>query len=344
MAELEVPVANRNRSDGGLVGEHVGAGTGSGDEVKPQNVPQPPSEDAGQAAVVTGWARNNREWVLQQLRKRRPGRPFPIGNVRKFLSMMWVKKHARGGEEGNPDPDERLDEMDRKMMVEMFLEKEPFEWMSPASRQKAARPGRRDRRWSRGKARLLIHKEDNYGYPVSKTKPWFRDFIASVLPQSFVEGKVLIMDGASYHDKKANWNGIVGGIPARAAANPNDPAIPELARVLLGRDPRPRLDRHGKQTSPLDYVPPYSPQFNPIERIFGKVKRRISALMRRRRLNVSLAVHDAFSRVTARDVRRSVLASGYYDGPALEILRRWHGGGVSIDDERDLQERIKWRS
>ncbi len=68
---------------------------------------------------------------------------------------------------------------------------------------------------------------------------------------------------------------------------------------------------HGRDARVLD-LPPYSPDFNPIEQVFSKIK---TELRRRRELRRRKAVEDAFGEsldwITGEDARNYFANSGY---------------------------------
>jgi transposase len=68
------------------------------------------------------------------------------------------------------------------------------------------------------------------------------------------------------------------------------------------------------------YLPPYSPDFNPIEKIWAKVK----ALLRKAAARTTEALWDAIAQalkaVTAEDCRGCFKACGYHATPECEVL------------------------
>jgi putative transposase len=53
----------------------------------------------------------------------------------------------------------------------------------------------------------------------------------------------------------------------------------------------------------LIYLPPYSPDFNPIENFWSKVKNTLRSLGARTYQALDLAISDAFSQVSLKDIR-----------------------------------------
>lgn len=88
------------------------------------------------------------------------------------------------------------------------------------------------------------------------------------------------------------------------------PALPENAIVVMDNLPahkvqgvKEKLEKAGVQ---LLYLPPYSPDFNPIELMWSKVKTFLRAAKARTVDELQLAVREALSRVTSSD------AQGYF--------------------------------
>jgi len=61
----------------------------------------------------------------------------------------------------------------------------------------------------------------------------------------------------------------------------------------------------------LIFLPPYSPDFNPIELVFSKLKTRLRRLAARTQETLEDAIADALSTVTAQDVRNCFRHCGY---------------------------------
>ncbi len=58
-------------------------------------------------------------------------------------------------------------------------------------------------------------------------------------------------------------------------------------------------------------LPPYSPDFNPIEQIFAKLKALLRTAAARTVPNLWNAIQQAFARFTAEECRNSLAAAGY---------------------------------
>jgi transposase len=59
------------------------------------------------------------------------------------------------------------------------------------------------------------------------------------------------------------------------------------------------------------YLPPYSPDMNPIEKIFSKVKAWLRSVKARTETALYTAIGDALRRITASDCRNCFRAAGY---------------------------------
>ncbi len=59
------------------------------------------------------------------------------------------------------------------------------------------------------------------------------------------------------------------------------------------------------------YLPPYSPDFNPIEQVFAKVKALLRAAAARTATDLTLAIADAFAAVRPDECRNDLTAAGY---------------------------------
>jgi len=53
----------------------------------------------------------------------------------------------------------------------------------------------------------------------------------------------------------------------------------------------------------VKFLPPYSPDFNPIEKMWSKVKERLRSLEARTQTQLSRAISEAFSSITAEDAK-----------------------------------------
>ena len=67
----------------------------------------------------------------------------------------------------------------------------------------------------------------------------------------------------------------------------------------------------------LLYLPPYSPDFNPIEQIFAKLKRQLRSAEARTVPDLWDAIRQAFARFTPRECRNCLAAAGYADDLAV---------------------------
>ena len=67
----------------------------------------------------------------------------------------------------------------------------------------------------------------------------------------------------------------------------------------------------------LLYLPPYSPDFNPIEQIFAKLKALLRTAAARTIPELWKAVRDAFAHITAQECRNCLAAAGYENDLAV---------------------------
>jgi transposase len=65
------------------------------------------------------------------------------------------------------------------------------------------------------------------------------------------------------------------------------------------------------------YLPPYSPEFNPIEQIFSKLKHLLRTAATRTVPDLWAAIREAFTRVTPTECRNCLTAAGYDDDLAV---------------------------
>jgi transposase len=68
------------------------------------------------------------------------------------------------------------------------------------------------------------------------------------------------------------------------------------------------------------YLPPYSPDFNPIEKVWSKVKAYLRQAEARTRETLTEAIGDALRTVTAEDCRHCFVSCGYHATPACKAL------------------------
>lgn len=67
----------------------------------------------------------------------------------------------------------------------------------------------------------------------------------------------------------------------------------------------------------LLYLPPYSPDFNPIEQVFAKLKRLLRTRAARTVADLWTAIRQALTRFTAQECRNCLTAAGYADDLAV---------------------------
>ena len=65
------------------------------------------------------------------------------------------------------------------------------------------------------------------------------------------------------------------------------------------------------------YLPPYSPEFNPIEQIFAKLKHLLRTATARTVPDLWTAIREAFTRFTPDECRNCITAAGYEDDLAV---------------------------
>ena len=68
----------------------------------------------------------------------------------------------------------------------------------------------------------------------------------------------------------------------------------------------------------LLFLPPYSPEFNPIEQAFAKLKALLRSAAARTVADLHQAIQAAFGRFTPQECRNYVAASGYEDNAAVK--------------------------
>ena len=109
----------------------------------------------------------------------------------------------------------------------------------------------------------------------------FRDYVAHTLAPTLTPGDVVVLDNLCVHK-------VAGVREAVEAAG---------ARLL--------------------YLPPYSPDFNPIERAFAKLKALLRSAAARTTADLHQAIRAAFARFTPQECRNYVTAAGYEDDAAV---------------------------
>jgi transposase len=67
----------------------------------------------------------------------------------------------------------------------------------------------------------------------------------------------------------------------------------------------------------LLFLPPYSPEFNPIEQVFAKLKAVLRGAAARTVTDLHQTIQDAFARFTPQECRNFVTAAGYEDDAAV---------------------------
>ena len=67
----------------------------------------------------------------------------------------------------------------------------------------------------------------------------------------------------------------------------------------------------------LLFLPPYSPDFNPIEQVFAKLKALLRSAAARTVTDLHQAIQHAFARFTPQECRNYVTAAGYEDDAAV---------------------------
>ncbi len=65
------------------------------------------------------------------------------------------------------------------------------------------------------------------------------------------------------------------------------------------------------QGATLKFLPPYSPDFNPIENMWSKVKSHLRAAKARTEENLLIAIRHAFERITSKDAEGYFFLCGY---------------------------------
>lgn len=104
----------------------------------------------------------------------------------------------------------------------------------------------------------------------------FLDFVRRVLGPSLRPGKVVVMDNLRLHKN------------------------PEVIEFLTARGCR------------VVFVPPYSPDTNPIEMAFSKIKHLVRKAAARTMASLGSAFDDACAAITSRDARNYINHAGYW--------------------------------
>ena len=109
----------------------------------------------------------------------------------------------------------------------------------------------------------------------------FRDYVAHTLVPTLTPGDVVVLDNLCVHK-------VAGVRDAVEAAG---------ARLL--------------------YLPPYSPDFNPIEQAFAKLKTLLRSAAARTTADLHQAIQHAFTCFTPQECRNYLTAAGYEDDAAV---------------------------
>jgi len=112
----------------------------------------------------------------------------------------------------------------------------------------------------------------------------FEAFIATLLVPNLWKGACVILDNASIHKEK---------------------------------DIRPIIEKAGAR---LEFLPPYSPDFSPIENCWSKVKSLIRSMSPRTYPDLEKAIAQAFSQITLQDIHNWFTHCCYCDSPFEEPI------------------------
>jgi transposase len=152
----------------------------------------------------------------------------------------------------------------------------PYGWSRVGERLRARAP----RNWGKNVTLLSSMSTEGMGPSVAvegaTTRATFEAYVEQALAPSLREGQIVVMDNLSAHK---------GG----------------RVRELL----------EGKKGCELLYLPPYSPDLNPIEEAFSKVKGLMRRAEARTREALIEAMGKALSAVSAQDARGFIEHSGY---------------------------------
>ena len=94
------------------------------------------------------------------------------------------------------------------------------------------------------------------------------------------------------------------------ALKPGDTVVLDNLRVHKVSGVREAIEAAGAR---LLFLPPYSPDFNPIEQAFAKLKALLRSASARTVTDLHAAIHHAFRRFTPQECRNYVTAAGYED-------------------------------
>ncbi len=107
------------------------------------------------------------------------------------------------------------------------------------------------------------------------TKERFLRFVVDVLCPALTPGQVVVMDNLSAH-KGPEVRAAIEGVGCRAL-----------------------------------FVPPYSPEYNPIERLWSKLKARLRKIGARTQEALEMAITEAAAAITATDAANWIRGAGY---------------------------------
>jgi transposase len=113
----------------------------------------------------------------------------------------------------------------------------------------------------------------------------FEAFIATLLIPNLWEGACVLMDNASIHRKETL-----------------EPMLKEVG-------------------ARLEFLPPYSPDFSPIENCWSKVKTLIRSMSPRTYADLEKAIVQAFSQITLKDIHHWFTHCCYSGVPSYEVQR-----------------------
>ena len=98
------------------------------------------------------------------------------------------------------------------------------------------------------------------------------------------------------------------------ALRPGDTVVMDNLRVHKVSGVREAIEATGAR---LLFLPPYSPDFNPIEQAFAKLKALLRTAAARTTADLHQAIRHAFGRFTPQECRNYVTAAGYDDDAAV---------------------------
>ena len=107
-------------------------------------------------------------------------------------------------------------------------------------------------------------------------KPMFSAYMEEVLLQSLNEGDIVIMDNLSVHKNSFDTS------------------------------------KFKSRNIEVKYLPPYSPDFNPIEKMWSKIKAKLKEYKARDQDSLLNAIRDAFNLVTASNAKGWFESCGYF--------------------------------